>query len=377
MSSLIPLPLGALCCFLTALVLSLYATPLAARAAVRFGIVDQPDGELKRHRGPVPYLGGLAVFGSFLLTMAMAFTFDQRVLGLLLAGTLLVLLGLIDDFGALGVWPKFLGQGLATVVLVKSGVSIQIGVLPGWVNTALTVLWIVGMTNALNIIDIMDGLAAGTAAVASVFLLAVAGINGQAPIVLMTATLVGSLLGFLAYNRHPARIFLGDTGSLFIGMMLGALAMVGQYDAVNPIGYLTPLLILGVPIFDTLYVMSLRALKRRNPFKGSPDHFALRLKRLGMSVPAVTRLAWGLGTALGAAALVNLFLDPAASLALLASTAAALALAGAALACAPVPERRRVPRETAPEAGLQEPPTVSEEAAVRAARLQLAQWRRR
>ena len=104
----------------------------------------------------------------------------------------------------------------------------------------------------------------------------------------MTATLMGSLLGFLRYNAYPARIFLGDTGSFFIGMMLGALAMIGKYDAVNRIGCLTPLLILAIPIFDTLLVMTLRAARGMNPFKGSPDHFALRLRRPGCRSPVVT-----------------------------------------------------------------------------------------
>ena len=224
--STIPLPLEALFCFATALVFSLYGTPVAARAAVRFGIVDVPDGTLKTHRGPVPYLGGLAVYVSFVLTMALVFDFDQRVLGLLLAGTILVLLGLIDDFGVLGVWPKFLGQGFATLVLIKSDIAIHIGSLPGWANMALTVIWIVGATNAFNIIDIMDGLASGIALIASAFLLVVAFLNGHESIALMTATLMGSLLGFLRFNAHPARIFMGDTGSMFLGFALASLACI-------------------------------------------------------------------------------------------------------------------------------------------------------
>ncbi|MGH9866845.1 MAG: MraY family glycosyltransferase [Candidatus Polarisedimenticolia bacterium] len=377
----LPPALTTLCCFLTALAMSLYGTPLAARAAMLFGIVDRPDGALKKHRGAVPYLGGLAVFGSFLLTMALVFDLDRRVLGMLLAGTLLVLLGLMDDFGALGVRAKFLGQGLATLVLIKSGITIQIGALPDWANMVLTVGWLLGMTNALNIIDIMDGLASGTAVVACVMLLAVAWLNGQAPIVLMTATLIGSLLGFLYYNRHPARIFLGDTGSLFVGQMLGALAMIGKYDAFNTIGYLSPLLILAVPIFDTLFVMAVRVARGRNPFKGSPDHFALRLRRWGMSVRGVNRLTWAAGAVLGALGLVNLYLEASASLLLLAGVGVLLSIAGSVLLLAPAegPARERDEADAVGAGVLSADlvQTAAEESAVRAARLQLVGWRRR
>lgn len=365
----IPLPLEALFCFGTALVFALYGTPVAARAAIRFGIVDVPDGSLKKHRGPVPYLGGLAVYVSFVLTMALVFDLDQRLLGLLLAGSILVLLGLIDDLGVLGVWPKFLAQGFATLVLIKSDIAIHIGRLPGWVDLILTVVWIVGMTNAFNIIDIMDGLATGSALIAACFLLVVAFLNQQEPIVLMTAALMGSLLGFLPYNVHPARIYMGDTGSLFIGMMLGALAMIGKYDSHNSIGYLSPLLILAVPIFDTAYVMTLRVLQGRNPFKGSPDHFALRLRRLGLTVPRVVWLACGLSAALGGMAILNLFLDERMSLFLIAGVLGFLVMAGAALA--------QVPAET--PAGTLSAPVASprEDDVVMEARRNLVMWRRR
>ena len=362
MLSQIPLPMTAILCFLTALTISLYGTPVAARAAIRFGIVDNPDGSLKNHREPIPYLGGLAVYFSFILTMALVFDFDQRVLGLLLAGTILVLLGLIDDFGVLGVWPKFMGQGFATFVLIKSDIAIHIGVLPDWANMGLTVVWLVGMTNAINIIDIMDGLAAGTSLVAACCLLVVAFLNGQAQIALMTATLMGSLAGFLRYNAHPAKIFLGDTGSLFIGMMLGSLAMVGKYDTHNSIGYLSPLLILIVPIFDTAYVMILRLLKGRSPFRGSPDHFALRLRRTGMPVKMVVGLTWAMGAALGSLAIFNLYLDEGLSLFLMIGVAAFLTMSGIALS--------RVRMETPA------PPVVLS-APVEMARKNLLLWRRR
>ena len=360
-----PLPMTAVLCFLTALTISLYGTPVAARAAIRFGIVDIPNGGLKSHRGPIPYLGGLAVYVAFMLTMALVFDFDQRVLGLLLAGTILVLLGLIDDFGVLGIWPKFMGQGFATLVLIKSDIAIHIGALPDWANMTLTVVWLVGMTNAVNIIDIMDGLAAGTALIAAASLLAVAFINGQTQIALMTATLMGSLAGFLRYNASPASIFLGDTGSLFIGMMLGSLAMIGKYDRHNAIGYLSPLLILIVPIFDTVYVMTLRVLKGVSPFRGSPDHFALRLRRTGMPVRMVIGLAWAMGAAGGGLAIFNLYLDETLSAFLMAGVAVFLTTCGLALSRI----RMEIPEASAA-------PVVRDEN-VEMARKNLLLWRRR
>jgi UDP-GlcNAc:undecaprenyl-phosphate GlcNAc-1-phosphate transferase len=311
--------------------LSLYGTPVAARAAIDFGIVDRPDGNLKQHRGPIPYLGGLAIYVSFLVALALVFEFDRRVLGILLAGTIVVLLGLIDDFGVLRVGPKFAGQFVAAWVLIKSDIAIHIAALPDWLTPILSALWLVGVANAFNIIDIMDGLAAGTALVASVFLLIVALLNGQSAIAILTAVLTGSVLGFLRYNYHPARIFMGDCGSLFLGMTLAALAMIGKYDRHNSIGYLSPLLILGIPLFDTTYVMALRMIRGRSPFRGSPDHFALRLRAAGWSVRGVVNMSCFAGAALGALALINLYLERSQSAFLVAGVSGTMLLAAVAM----------------------------------------------
>lgn len=323
-----------------AFLISLWGTPVAARAAVHLNIVDRPDGALKQHREPIPYLGGLAIYVAFLVALGLVFQFDRRVLGILLGGTIVVLLGLIDDFGVLGVGPKLAGQLVAAWVLVKSDIAIHIAVLPGWLTACLSVIWIVGMANAFNIIDVMDGLSAGTALIASSFLLVVSILNGQEAIVVLTAVLTGALLGFIKYNYHPARIFMGDCGSLFLGMTLAALAMIGKYDTHNPVGYISPLLILAIPIFDTAYVMVLRALDSRSPFRGSPDHFALRLRAAGLPVRGVVNLAYAAGVALGGLALWNLFLDEVWSIVLVTGSAAALALGGAALARVPMGEGR-------------------------------------
>lgn len=318
--------------FFLALAMALIGTPRAAEAARRFGIVDRPDARLKQHAEPIPYLGGLAVYAAYLLALSLTFRFDRPVLGLLFAGSIAVTLGLIDDLGALRPLTKLAGEVIACAVLVKSGVSIQIAILPDWLNLTLTLLWVLAIANAINFLDIMDGLAAGVCAIAAFFLLVVAHLNGEAMVERLAAALAGSLLGFLWYNFHPARIYLGDTGSLFLGVTLAGLAMVGRYAEVNRIAYFSPLLILGVPIFEVGFVSMVRWLRGRRPWAGSPDHVALRLRALGLGPVPVVGILYLLAIALGYLALWNLFLPIPRSLALLLAVAAAALAAGAALA---------------------------------------------
>lgn len=290
--------------FALAFLLSLYGVPLARRAALKYAIVDLPDGRLKHQREPVPYLGGLAIYLAFLVSLAFTFDFRQDVLGIVLAGTLMVMVGLIDDFGVLSVGMKLVGQLLAIFVLIKSGIRIQIAVLPDWLNIVLTVVWMLGLTNAFNLLDIMDGLAAGVGLICTSFLLVVSILNGNLTITFMVTALAGSLLGFLRYNFYPARIYMGDCGALFVGMMVGALSMIGQYGGRHQMALLTPLFILGVPIFDTFFVMAVRASRRLPILMGSPDHLVLRLKRWGMAVPHIVAAMYLASVAMGLIGLV-------------------------------------------------------------------------
>jgi len=271
------------------------------------GIVDRPDGGLKTHREPIPYLGGLAVFVAFLVGFSLFFELDQQVLAILLGGTLIALLGLLDDLGNLRPTTKLVGQSLAILIVMKAGIAIKIVFLPPWIAYPLSFIWLLGMTNAFNIIDIMDGLAAGVGAVAGVFLFIVALSSGQDGAAYLTLALVGALLGFLRYNHYPAKIYLGDTGSLFIGFLLGALGMIGIYARGNPVAVLAPVLILGVPIFDTIFVMAIRWMRGHNPLLGSPDHFALRLRKWRFSVSQTVRLCYLASLVLGIAALIMIF----------------------------------------------------------------------
>lgn len=296
-----------LLCFLLACLLSVYLTPLMRQAALRFGIVDRPDGRLKNQAEPVPYLGGLAVYIAFLVTLAFTFTFDREVLGLLLGGTLLLLLGLVDDFGVLSPKVKLMGQFLAAFVMVKAGIKVQIVFLPDLVNIILSAFWIVAVTNAFNIIDIMDGLAAGVASVCCLVLSYVAIVNGRPVIAMMTLSLAGAMIGFLRYNFSPAKIYLGDTGSLFIGCMIASICLIGSYTAHNRIGILIPVVVLGVPLFDMLFVSYIRWRRGMSILLGSPDHFALRLRKWRLTTRQTVLCSYGLSALLGVAGILMLY----------------------------------------------------------------------
>ncbi|MDR4479640.1 MAG: MraY family glycosyltransferase [Nitrospira sp.] len=316
--------------FLVAVLLSIYGVPLARRAALKFGIVDSPDGRLKHQREPVPYLGGLAIYLAFLVSLAFTFEFRQDVLGIVLSGTLIVMLGLIDDFGVLSPGTKLAGQFLAVFVLIKSGIRIEIASLPDWVDIALTVFWMIGIINAFNLLDIMDGLSAGVGVISAGFLCVVAILNNDQAIAFMLAALMGSLIGFLRYNWRPASIYMGDSGAMFIGLMLGALSMIGKYTEGHSVSLLTPVLILGMPIFDTLFVMYIRFLRGLPVFLGSPDHFAIRLRHWGLSVTQVVVLSYVGAALLGGIGLLVMAVPQ--SIAVILSGVTVLGLAAAAVA---------------------------------------------
>lgn len=293
--------------FILSCFLCLQLTPLMRQAALRFGIVDKPDGKLKNQKEPTPYLGGLAVYIAFLVSLALTFKFEPDVLGLLLGGTLVLLLGLIDDLGVLSPYVKLLGQFLAAFVMVKAGIRIEISILPDWLSIPLSLLWIVAITNAFNIIDIMDGLATGVACICCLVLFYVAIVNDRPMIAIMSASMAGALLGFLKFNFAPAKIYLGDMGSLFLGCMVGSLCMIGSYTSHNRLGFLIPIVILGVPIFDMLFVSYIRWRRGMSIFLGSPDHFALRLRKWRLSTRQTVLCSYGLGGLLGLVGVLMLY----------------------------------------------------------------------
>ena len=313
--------------FLLAAGLAHYLTPVLRQAAIRFGIVDRPDGKLKNHRAPVPYLGGIAIYLSFLLSLALTVDFQREVLGILLAGAIVVILGLIDDLGALSPPVKLAGQVVAILTLMKASVTIKLTFLPAGLALPLSFLWLLAITNAFNLIDIMDGLASGVGLISALFLACVAAGSGREEVGTLLAGLAGSLAGFLRYNFEPARIYLGDTGSLFLGLMLGALAMNNSYTSKNLVASLSPVVILGVPLFDMLFVMFIRWRRGIPVMRGSPDHFPLRLRKWRLTTRQTVMASYAASAGLGCVAIAMMLVDATAALWLLGGTATvALAL---------------------------------------------------
>lgn len=272
--------------FISSFLLGLIFTPICIKVANRFNILDKPDANLKKHEKPIPYLGGVSIFLAFFITLfvhKMVTTHTLKgLIGIIVGASLIFLLGLIDDIRKLSVPFKLSVQVLSAVVLIICGIKIKfLG--NEFINIIFTVLWIVGVTNAFNLIDIMDGLAGGVTLIASITYFIIGLEGGKLFSPLASLSLGGSILGFLVYNFPPAKIFMGDAGSLFIGFTLAALSITESYSFTNNLAVLTPILILGVPIFDTLFVMWMRWRQGKPVYFGSPDHFPLRLLKVGLS----------------------------------------------------------------------------------------------
>jgi UDP-GlcNAc:undecaprenyl-phosphate GlcNAc-1-phosphate transferase len=283
--------------------MALGLTPLFRKIALRTQFVDTPTGQLKKHTAPVPYLGGLALYFAFLFSVLGVVILapppdSSKLLALLAGGTVVALLGLVDDLFTLGPYLKFAVQIVAAVLLYFFGVRLEFLPYHPILQFLLTVFWVTLATNALNLVDIMDGLSGGLALVACAGFVLVPLSGDQAYVPLAAAALGGAVIGFLPYNVQPARIYMGDSGALFLGFILAGLAMGHGYSQVNVVGLCAPLLILGIPLYDTGLVMVLRTLKGKSMFRGSNDHLALRLRALGLSVRAVAGVLWLVGVSL-------------------------------------------------------------------------------
>jgi UDP-GlcNAc:undecaprenyl-phosphate GlcNAc-1-phosphate transferase len=315
--------LGWLYLMALAFALALAGVPLARTLATWRGVLDLPAAR-KLHRVPTPLLGGAVVYAAFAATVLFNFAFSLQLKGVAVGATIVVVLGVLDDVYDLSARLKLLGQALAAMVAMAYGVTLH--VVPEGVpwaaalNAALTLLWFLTVTNALQFLDGMDGLAAGLGAVAALFFSMAALQTGQRYLMYLAAPLVGACLGFLPYNFRPGRqasIFLGDSGASFIGFTLAGLAVMGEWAQNDPVvALLTPMLILAVPLFDIAYVGVTRiatgkvhSVAEWLAYTGK-DHIHHRFEALGLDRPASVLLIVAIAATLGLSALLLKFASP-------------------------------------------------------------------
>jgi len=269
--------------FASALAMAVGGTPVVRRLALRMGVIDQPSAR-KIHLKPVPLLGGVAIYAAFIAALLL---FGNRyglteLISILVGASLMSFLGVWDDRRDLSPWFRLVGQFLAASILVVTGV--HIGTFPWEVlNIAVTLLWVVAITNSMNLLDNMDGLSGGIGAVASIFFLLLAVMNGQYLVGALSAALLGACLGFLVYNFNPASIFMGGAGSQFLGFVLAATAIKLRFpEGIQIVTWMVPVLILGLPLFDTALVIISRLRRGFNPLTTpGKDHVSHRLVAMG------------------------------------------------------------------------------------------------
>lgn len=345
-----PLP-NELVAFAVALAASFGLTIPVRKLALRVGMVDHP-GPRKVHHTPIPLLGGLAIYCAVLLASVFAWhgTAQAEILAILAGGTLLAAVGILDDRGLLHHQIKLFGaMPVAALVLVAAGIRVHVfsTFVPGaWgvvLDAAVTVFWVVGITAASSILDHMDGLCAGVAAVAAAFFTLLALLSGQVLVSTLAAGVLGAALGFLRWNFSPAKIFMGDGGAMFLGFLLATLGIKLRYPApAFAISWMVPVLVLGVPIFDTTLVSISRSRRGLIPFTSpGKDHAAHRLSNLGLGHRGAVLAMYGLGAVFGLVALLLTRLRLVHALIVCALVAAGVLLAVALLEQAPYERQQK------------------------------------
>lgn len=313
----------------TAFAASVIITPAIRWCAVRYGFVAKPRND-RWHKRPTAMLGGIAIFLATLIGYLIFVPKTQGSMVVFASAAWLFIVGLIDDFLNIKPYQKLFGQIIGAVVVIGFGMTIPLTgnqIFDIW----LTLFWIVGITNAINLLDNMDGLAAGIAAIASLSLAAGLASDGQISELLFVAVFIGSLIGFLLYNFNPASIFMGDCGSMFVGFLLSASVLLSQSGGRSR-GILSilavPFLILFVPIFDTTFVTIIRKLSGKRATQGGRDHTSHRLVALGLTERSAVLLLYGLAISAGLLAIAVRELPTATSLSLIALFTAALTIIG-------------------------------------------------
>ena len=299
-----------LAAFLISLIISLFSTPLIIKLSSSLSIVDKP-GKRKINTEVVPTAGGIAIYLAFVLTALFIMPLGQTLKGILIGGSFMLVVGLLDDKYAISAPLKFSTQIIGALILISFGVRINFITNPfggllylGMFSLPFTVFWIVSIINTINLIDGLDGLAAGVAIIAVSTLFVVALQQNQTTAALLALITAGSCLGFLKYNFNPARIFMGDTGSMFIGYIIAAVSITGALKSAAAVTIFVPMLALAVPILDTTFAIIRRFFNDRPIGEADQGHIHHRLLAIGMSQKQAVISVYVLSMILGAVAVI-------------------------------------------------------------------------
>ncbi|MFA5880027.1 MAG: MraY family glycosyltransferase [Candidatus Margulisiibacteriota bacterium] len=271
--------------------ITLVITPLIKKIALKLQIVDNPEAR-KVHKKTTPKMGGAAIYLGFLITILIMVPIDRTILSILIGATLIIFLGIIDDKYTINAWVKLLGQVIIAALVIFMGISIRyitnpinggIFVLDWWLSIPITLIWIIGLINAINLIDGLDGLASGVSGIAALIIVIIALSTRQYTAALLMMALFGANLGFLRYNFAPAKLFMGDTGSMFLGFTLATVTVSGVMKSSITLALFIPLLIFGIPIFDTLFAIARRIKNKKRIFEADRSHLHHRLLDRGLS----------------------------------------------------------------------------------------------
>lgn len=296
-------------------VLSVIFTPIVKKIALKLQIIDMPEGDRRVHNKPMPLLGGLSIYFSFIITLVLKEgDFTRPEMGLVLGATIIVIGGFLDDKFDIKPRYKLVFQIAAAIILIIYGVKIVIITNPfsslyqsisvGVMSIPLTIIWVVGITNALNLIDGLDGLASGIGLISSLTILIIALLNNRYEAAVLAIILCGAILGFLPYNFNPASIFMGDTGAQLLGFLLAAISIEGAIKSAAAFSIAVPILALGIPIYDTLFAMIRRKINGKPIMQADRGHLHHRLLDMGFSQKQAVGTMYAISAVLGSFSII-------------------------------------------------------------------------
>lgn len=296
--------------FAFALLISFLFTPPVKSFAEKVGAIDVPKDGRRVHDHPIPRMGGLAIFLGFVVSLLIFVPMSTQVMGLLVGAVIIAVMGAVDDIVSLNPWVKLAGQLFAALVAIRCGISFdyistlnifsnETAVNIGFLSVPLTLLWIIACTNAVNLIDGLDGLAVGVSAISSMTMLVVSIFVAEPVVSIIMAALTGACLGFMPYNLNPAKIFMGDVGSQLLGYVLSTASILGMFKFHAVIAFLIPVLAMALPLADTVFAFFRRILHGQSPFHADKGHFHHRLLAMGMNQKQAVAVLYCVSAVLG------------------------------------------------------------------------------